>query len=92
MKNNKQEEILDKSTRKVVLWFDKKNGKIIGEEELGTISIKELKRIFSINNKVDPYMIDAYNIDYNHVKYVKSYLSHEIDLNRYDYSIHVNNK
>lgn len=92
MKNKKQQENFDKLTKKMMLWFDKKNDKLIGEQELDNISIKKLKEIFNVNDKVDPYMINAYDIHSNHIDCIQPHSLHKIDLSKYNYVIHVNNK
>ncbi len=73
-----------KKVRRLIRWYQKKDDKLAGEENLPYISLDQLAGIFQ-GSKEDPYMFACYEIKETHKTKLQKLIKHKINLLEYDY-------
>lgn len=98
------DENYEKETLRELVWFTKKRGKLVGEEEIATLTIFQLREIFNVtapfwkdpsepyDEAHDPYMVYCYRVTESHLKALQPYVKHKIRLDKYTYSVHASER
>lgn len=100
MTADNEKTINDNDTIRFLQWFEKVGDALIGKEEITSLSLLELRKIFNVTDafpngvvefpyreNYDPYMINGYIVTEEHAKALQPYFKHKIDLTKYDYFV-----
>jgi imidazole glycerol phosphate synthase subunit HisF len=72
--------------RRCICCFDKTSEELVKEIQFKDITLRDLQRIFEV--PATDEMIEVFDINSTHAKQLRSFLSEELDLDKYDYELH----
>lgn len=66
-------------------WFEKYGDRLVGEVALQDIALADLQALFKLES--DDLMLECYPVRPIHKRYLQQLVSHELDLDLYDYFV-----